>query len=74
MIDMERMRFILAGVLVWISTSLVAQSLFNEKELISNLKYLSSDSLQGRKTGTPGNAIARTFVQRQFKKLGLRHN
>lgn len=68
---MERMRFILAGVLVWISTSLVAQSLFNEKELISNLKYLSSDSLQGRKTGTPGNAIARTFVQRQFKKLEL---
>jgi hypothetical protein len=51
--------------------TLNAQSLFNEKELIANLKFLSSDSLKGRQTGTPENAIARNFVIEKFKQLKL---
>lgn len=47
------------------------QELFDEKALIENLKYLSSDALEGRKTESTGNATARTFVKDQFKKLSL---
>lgn len=51
--------------------TLKSQSLFNEKELIANLKFLSSDSLKGRQTDTPENAIARNFVIEKFKQLKL---
>lgn len=65
------MRFITLLFLAAGSFSLSAQSLFNEQALITNLKYLSSDSLQGRKTESEGNAAARTFIKQQFGKLGL---
>jgi Zn-dependent M28 family amino/carboxypeptidase len=48
-----------------------SQQLFNEQALIDNLKYLSSDALEGRKTETKGSADARVFIQSQFKKLKL---
>jgi hypothetical protein len=51
--------------------ALKAQSLFNEKELIANLKFLSSDSMKGRQTGTPENAVARNFVIEKFKQFKL---
>ncbi len=41
------------------------------KELLSDIKYLSSDSLKGRETGTPENAIAREFVLKRFKDAGI---
>lgn len=66
---MERLRIVL--ILVFASTFLQAQSLFDEKALIANLKLLSSDSLEGRRTGTAGNAAARTFIIEQFKNLKL---
>jgi len=53
------------------SISLRAQNLYNEEALISNLKFLSSDSLKGRQTGTPENAVARNFVIENFKQLKL---
>lgn len=68
---MERMRLILVCLLVCTKTLLQGQSLFNEKELITNLKFLSSDSLRGRQTGTQENAIARNFVIEKFKQLKL---
>ncbi|MBX2914182.1 MAG: M28 family peptidase [Cyclobacteriaceae bacterium] len=60
-------------VLLLVSTVVVlqAQKLYNEEALIANLKFLSSDSLKGRQTGSPGNATARTFILNQFKKLNL---
>lgn len=41
------------------------------KSLLENLKFLSSDALKGRKTGSEGNAQARTFILEQFKSIGL---
>jgi Peptidase family M28 len=67
---MKQMRIGLTGVLIGLSVWVQAQS-FNEKELIVNLKFLSSDSLQGRRTGSPGSAIARSFIIDKFKQLGL---
>ncbi|MCW5910383.1 MAG: M28 family peptidase [Cyclobacteriaceae bacterium] len=66
-----RKRSVLIVLISLVVTALQAQSLYNEDALMANLKFLSSDSLQGRKTGTPENAVARAFVQKQFKQLGL---
>lgn len=48
-----------------------AQSLFNEKALLDNLKYLSADALEGRKPGSKGSTEARNFIKDQFKKWKL---
>ena len=46
-----------------------------DKETLANLKahvmYLASDSLEGRRTGTPGELKAMQYVIDQFKKDGL---
>lgn len=65
------MRFIIILFLAGSAFSVSAQTLFNEQALITNLNYLSSDSLKGRKTESAGNATARTFIKQQFVKLGL---
>jgi Zn-dependent M28 family amino/carboxypeptidase len=44
----------------------------SSSQVLNDLEYLSSDSLKGRKTGTPENRIAASFIADRFKKLGLR--
>ncbi len=60
-------------ILAFVCFNLVAeaQQLFNEQALIDNLKYLSSDALEGRKPETKGSEEARVFIKTQFKKLKL---
>ncbi len=48
-----------------------APSPLNRTVLFSDVQYLSSDGLQGRLTGSPGNRIARDFIARRFADLGL---
>src|SRR5687768_12928867 len=53
-----------------------AQKLRKEdKQLIANLqehiKYLASDELQGRRTGTEGEALAMKYISNEFKEAGL---
>jgi hypothetical protein len=40
-------------------------------QLMSELRFLSSDSLMGRRTGEPGNALAREFIRSAFRDAGL---
>lgn len=40
--------------------------LFNEKALLQNIKTLSSDAFEGRRTDTKGGAMARQFIINQF--------
>ncbi|HNS16830.1 MAG TPA: M20/M25/M40 family metallo-hydrolase [Bacteroidales bacterium] len=40
-------------------------------ELKQHVYYLASDSLQGRKSGTPGGLMAATYVRDQFRNYGL---
>ncbi len=37
-----------------------------------DIRYLASDALEGRRTGTPGNDSAAAFIARRFASLGLR--
>jgi aminopeptidase YwaD len=40
--------------------------------VLSDIRYLSSDALEGRATGTPGNDSAAAFTARRYASLGLR--
>jgi hypothetical protein len=40
--------------------------------ILSEIRYLASDSLDGRLTGSPGNDSAAAYLARQFARLGLR--
>lgn len=40
-------------------------------QLLTDLRNLSADSLAGRKTGTPGSEIARSYILRAFRQVGL---
>lgn len=47
----------------------------SDKAVIDNLKseisFLSSDKLEGRRMGTPGEKLAYEYLSAQFKKIGL---
>jgi hypothetical protein len=46
-----------------------------DQQIIQNLKghvqYLADDKLQGRRMGTPGEAMAMQYISEQFKNVGL---
>src|SRR5210317_1238419 len=39
--------------------------------IMEELRFLSLDSLEGRRTGEPGNLIARDFILEAFREAGL---
>lgn len=38
----------------------------------TNVEYLASDKLEGRRTGTAGEKLAYEYIEKQFKKAGLK--
>ncbi|MEJ7625662.1 MAG: M20/M25/M40 family metallo-hydrolase [Ferruginibacter sp.] len=42
-----------------------------EKVLRDHIEFLSDDKLEGRRTGSPGEKLAHTYISRQFEKAGL---
>ncbi|MDF2156535.1 M28 family peptidase [Algoriphagus sp. CAU 1675] len=63
-------KVLLIGLLIIYFFSSHAQSI-RTSNLIKHLNYLASDELGGRKTGTEGNAMARTYILEEFEKIGL---
>lgn len=45
---------------------------FTLEELGAYLRFLASDELEGRRTGTPGNRVAARYVAEHFRSWGLR--
>lgn len=45
---------------------------FDDSRYLEDVKYLSSDKLKGRGTGTPGLESAAEYIARQFRQMGLR--
>ena len=43
----------------------------SEKQMTKDVEYLASDELEGRNTGSAGEAKAAEYVANRFKKLGL---
>ncbi len=51
--------------------SIVGQAQINPRLIQSHIKILSSDSLEGRGTGTAGEKLAIAYIQSQWNKIGL---
>lgn len=49
----------------------VEVQLFDSDALLERVKFLSLDSLEGRRTGEKGGIMARNYVVSQFKKHGI---
>ena len=49
----------------------VKSQLFDADALLDRVRFLSLDSLEGRRTGEKGGLIARDYVVSQFKKNGI---
>ncbi len=54
-----------------VTAEVCSQHSFVPDKLMLDLKILSSDSLEGRKTGTGGNKKARAYIIDQLKKAGV---
>ncbi len=65
-----QMKSIFALLFILITSPALAQAVDQEK-LISDLKFLSSDELGGRKTLSEGNIAAREFIREEFQSLDL---
>jgi Zn-dependent M28 family amino/carboxypeptidase len=44
----------------------------NATQLLKDVKELSSDAYQGRKTGTQGAEMARNYIKKRFNSIGLK--
>ena len=53
------------------STTSDINYVFNTKALIEDIKTLSSDVYEGRRTGTKGAALAKDYIIQKFEKLGV---
>lgn len=40
-------------------------------QMLEDVRFLASDALLGRRTGTPGNARAREYLVDAFRRVGL---
>ena len=59
-------------ILVGFSFNVYSQE-FNEQDVLKYVKILSHDFLEGRKTGTKGNEMARKLIEEHYKKHKLKN-
>ncbi len=70
--SLRLMSWLVLGLLAIGSRLAVADALTEtQSRMLSDLKYLSSDELEGRGVGTQGINKAAEFVRREFEKAGL---
>ena len=63
--------FIPLALLMSCQTVKKAEEVQGANNLLDDVKALSADTYQGRKTGTEGAALARTFLKKRLSQLGL---
>lgn len=63
--------FIPLALLMSCQTVKKAEEVQGANSLLEDVKTLSSDAYQGRKTGTDGAALARTYLKKRLSELGL---
>ncbi len=67
---MKIFRILLTGLMV-LSGPLFLSAQIQDNSIMSDIRYLASDDLKGRETGTPGNKMAREYLLKRFESLGL---
>ena len=73
---MKSIKFILISFALLITQQSLAQKdstlvFLDSSKVMNDLFFLASDSLQGRKTTTAGNEIARNYIIQRLQKLGV---
>jgi Zn-dependent M28 family amino/carboxypeptidase len=64
-------KIILLSIFAIVSQVVSAQYSYDSASLFLNLKTLSADEMEGRKTGSEGGKKARTYIIDQLKKIGI---
>ncbi|MEO9144107.1 MAG: M20/M25/M40 family metallo-hydrolase [Ginsengibacter sp.] len=70
------MKHIFLFLFIFVSQFAVGQKLKKQDKIIINnlrseISFLASDKLEGRRTGTPGEKLAYQYLSDQFKNIGL---
>ena len=60
------------GLLLSCSSVKQAPPVSADNQLLSDVEILSSDAYEGRKTGTKGGEMARTYLNKRFTEIGLK--
>lgn len=60
-----------AGLILFASSQIPRNTVIDSAALLNDLRILSADDMQGRRTGTAGSARARTFIAQRFKASGI---
>lgn len=60
--------------IIWMMLLLIAGAAktWAQDQLLADVKELSSDKYQGRKTGTAGNKLAAEYIIKRFRQIGLK--
>jgi Zn-dependent M28 family amino/carboxypeptidase len=68
--------FFLAGMLIVLTActpaTAPAEKTVDRDQLLEDIRILSADSLEGRRTGTEGNAMAREYIEKRLSDIGVR--
>lgn len=65
------MRSLLCLLLLTATSCITKSQHFEKQVILKHIKFLSSDSLTGRGTGTEGERFAASYIQTEFSKLKL---
>src|SRR5882724_9200146 len=57
--------------LSFLSTALAACAQIDEGKIKDHIRILSADSMQGRGTGSLGESMAASYIEKQFRKIKL---
>ncbi len=64
------MKKVILFILLAVSTTAFSQ-IIDRSKLLSDIKTISSEKFEGRKTGTTGNKLAADFISKRFSEIGL---
>jgi len=62
---------VLLGLCLLFAVPALAQSALDVDQLLADVAVLAADSLEGRRTGTPGSEKARAYIRHAFARIGL---
>jgi len=68
------MKYYLFIVITYLLSCIYIQKTYaqTDSQLLKDLRILSSDKFEGRKTGTKGAELARVYLSERFKEIGLK--
>src|SRR5262245_60181132 len=67
----DKMRIRCAGLLVFLGVAVLGSAADDAKRWWEHIRFLASDEMKGRETGSPEHPRAAEYIASQFQALGL---